>query len=165
MPSHRPLDPKDLYRLRLISDAQISPDGRRVAFVLRQMSEEKNDYIGNIYVADSDGTVVQFTSGDKDSAPRWSPDGRSLAFLSGRKERAQIYVLRTDGGEARRLTDRKLGAGVPLWSPDSRSIAFTGVVSTEPDEETDGDEKDGAQKAPAKTKITDRTGYKSDGVG
>src|SRR5436190_22103869 len=105
MVQKRAIEPKDLYRLRLISDAQIAPDGSRVAFVLKQMDEEKNDYRSNIYVAERDGTVSQFTSGGKDSAPRWSPDGKYLAFLSGRTDKAQLHLLSTRGGEARAITE------------------------------------------------------------
>ena len=165
MMQKRPLEPRDLYRLRLISDPRIAPDGRRVAFVMARVDEEKNDYIGNIYVAERDGTVTQFTSGDKDSAPRWSPDGRYLAFVSGRKERSQIHLLRMTGGESVALTDRKLGAGVPVWSPDSRSIAFAALVSTDPEEEETDEKEKKDDKKPAKTKIVDRASYKADGVG
>jgi dipeptidyl aminopeptidase/acylaminoacyl peptidase len=167
MTSKRPLEPKDLYRLRLISDAQINPVGTRVAFVLKQMDEEKNDYVSNIYVVDLEGNLSQFSSGEKDSAPRWSPDGKRLAFLSGRKDKQQLYVLRTDGGESPAATDRKDGAGVAVWSPDSRFIAFTAPVSDDADDEND-DEKENAGKEkeePAKTKITSRAGYKLDGTG
>jgi dipeptidyl aminopeptidase/acylaminoacyl peptidase len=163
MSERRPLEPNDLYRLRLLSDPQISPDGGRVAFVLKRMDEEKNEYISNIYVVDREGGVLQFTSGDKDSAPRWSPDGRWLAFVSGRKDKAQIHLLSTSGGESVALTDRKLGAGVPFWSPDSSTIAFVGAVSTDPDEEKEEDEKDAKQTA--RTKIVERASYKLDGAG
>lgn len=163
MTNKRPLQPTDLYRLRLISDPQISPDGARVAFVLKQMDEEKNDYVTNIYVVDRDGAITQFTNGDKDSAPRWSPDGKYLAFLSGRKEKAQIHLLSTSGGESVALTDRKFGAGVPFWSPDSTAILFTGAVPTDPVDEEKDDEKE--KDRPAKTKVIERASYKLDGAG
>jgi dipeptidyl aminopeptidase/acylaminoacyl peptidase len=164
MAQRRSLEPTDLYRLRLLSDPQIAPDGSRVAFVIKQMDEEKNDYVSNVYMVDREGNVTQFTSGDKDSAPRWSPDGKWLAFLSGRKERAQIHLLSTSGGESTALTDRKLGAGVPVWSPDSASIVFTGGVFTDPEEEKD-DPKEKDPRKPARTKVLTRSSYNLDGAG
>src|SRR5579872_506341 len=164
MTQKRSIDPQDLYRLKLISDAQIAPDGSRIAFVMKRPDEAKNDYISNIYVVDLEGNVSQFTSGDKDSAPRWSPDGKWLAFLSGRKDKAQVHLLSTGGGESQALTERKLGAGVPHWSPDSSSIAFIGMVSTEPEEQKD-DVSDKDEKRAAPTKIVHRFSYKMDGVG
>jgi dipeptidyl aminopeptidase/acylaminoacyl peptidase len=165
MTQPRPLEPADLYRLRLVSDPQIAPDGSRIAFVLKQMDEEKNEYVSNIHVVDREGNVTQFTSGGKDSAPRWSPDGRYLAFLSARDEgKPQIRLLSAAGGESIALTDRPLGAGVPFWSPDSTAIVFTGATSTDPEEEEKlKDEKD--KKQPAKTKIVERASYKLDGAG
>lgn len=177
MTNKRPIQADDLYRLRLISDPRISPDGTRIAFVLKQMDEDKNEYVSNIYVVDRQTpddpapSAVQFTSGDKDSAPRWSPDGKWLAFLSGRKERAQIHLLSTSGGESVALTERKFGAGVPEWSPDSRHIVFTGVVSTDPEENQDDDPvaldhpERQDKKHTAKTKIIERASYKADGIG
>ena len=166
MTQKRSLEASDLYRLRIISDPQISPDGSRVAFVLKQMSEEKNDYISNVYMVDRQGAVSQFTSGDKDAAPRWSPDGKWLAFLSGRRERSQIHLLATGGGESVALTDLKHGAGVPAWSPDSTHLVFTGAVSTDPDEDGEDDNsKEKDPKKPARTKIVQRSQYKLDGAG
>jgi dipeptidyl aminopeptidase/acylaminoacyl peptidase len=164
MTQKRALEAKDLYRLRLISDPQISPDGSRIAFVLKQMDEEKNDYRSNIYVVDRDGTVVQFTSGDKDWGPRWSPDGKYLAFVSDRKEKAQVHLLSTRGGESLPVTNLKLGAGLPIWSPDSTAIVFTGVVPIEPEEEERKEEK-AEDKKTARTRTMDRTQYKLDGAG
>jgi dipeptidyl aminopeptidase/acylaminoacyl peptidase len=166
--SKRPLEPADLYKLRLVSDPQISPDGRRVAFVLKQMSDEKNDYVSNIHIVDLEGSCRQFTVGDKDSAPRWSPDGKYLAFLSGRKDKAQLHLIPTNGGESTALTERTLGAGVPQWSPDSTHIAFVALVSTEPEDEEPGQDKDEVKKdpkKPARTKIIERGTYKLDGAG
>ncbi|GAC1444606.1 MAG: S9 family peptidase [Chloroflexota bacterium] len=165
MTQKRPLQARDLYQLALISDPQISPDGSRVAYVRKSLDEEKNEYITNIYVTDRHGNVTQFTSGDKDSAPRWSPDGTWLAFLSARKEKPQIYLLSTSGGESTALTERKFGAGVPFWSPDGRFIAFAGVVSTDAEEEKEESDAGKDQKKVEKTKIVERATYKSDGIG
>src|SRR5947209_1806062 len=130
----RSLEPRDLHRLRLISDTQISPDGSRVAFVLKQLDEKKNESVSNIFVADRDGSITQFTNGDKDWGPRWSPDGKYLAFVSGRKEKAQVHMLSLRGGESIALTALPFGAGLPVWSPNGTAIVFTGVVSTDPEE-------------------------------
>ena len=106
-------------------------------------------------------TPLQYTTGGKDSAPRWSPDGTRLAFLWAREDRAQIYLLSSAGGEARRLTERKLGTGTPVWSPDGRSIAFTAPVAfpDEPEEEQEGEKKR------AKTHVIDRARFKFNGAG
>jgi dipeptidyl aminopeptidase/acylaminoacyl peptidase len=159
----RALDARDLYRLRLVSDPQIAPDGSRIAFVVKQMDEESDENVTNIFVVDRNGCVDQLTFGDKDTSPRWSPDGKHLAFLSGRKDKPQIYLLPMAGGEAIALTDRKLGAGVPLWSPDSKALAFTGPVSTQPEEEQADVTKENAKAA--RTKVVERTAYKLDGAG
>jgi len=155
----RRIERDDLYRLRIVSDAQPSPDGQRVAYVVKQMDKEKNTYRTMIYVW-ANGAARRYTSGEKDSSPRWSPDGRWLAFLSDRDNKKQIYVMSTSGGEATALTTQKLGAGRPVWSPDSRSIAFAGAVPF-------GDDKATDEKSPhtEKTKIIDRAIYKADGVG
>src|SRR5215210_22929 len=111
------MNTEDLYRLKLVGDAQLSPDGRRVAHVVKHLDREKNDYVSNIYLWE-EGNCRQWTAGGKDSAPRWSPDGNWLAFLSGREEKGQIFVMSSSGGEPLRVTDQKLGAGAPVWSPD-----------------------------------------------
>ncbi|GAC1472111.1 MAG: S9 family peptidase [Chloroflexota bacterium] len=164
MSQKRSIQPRDLYRLRLISDPQIAPDATRIVFVRKEMSEEKNQYVSNIHMVDREGTVTQFTAGGKDSAPRWSPDGKWLAFLSGRTEKPQLHVISTLGGEAFALTDRKFGAGVPAWSPDGKYLAFAGAVPMDAEEENE-DEGGKDPKKKAKTKVVRRSSYKLDGAG
>jgi dipeptidyl aminopeptidase/acylaminoacyl peptidase len=161
----------DLFRLNLLSDAQISPDGTRVAFVRTRLDEEKDEYLSTIWIVPAEGgEPVQFTNGPKrDLMPRWSPDGRWLAFVSERERRAeekgrrkkakpQLYVIPVDGGEPKRLTSLRGGAGEPVWSPDSSRIAFSSRV--EPDEP---DEQDEEKSKPAR--VITSLKYKANGEG
>ena len=131
-PIPRGMVPQDLTRIQLVSDPQISPDGRLVAFVVTTLSEEKDEYLSNIWMVDAaGGEPHRFTTGPlRDTAPRWSPDGSRLAFVSEREPRkkGQIYVMPSGGGEPVRLTELRNGAGAPEWSPDGTSLAFTSPV-------------------------------------
>ncbi len=123
-----PVTPDDIYQLDWLEDAQISPDGRWVAYVRVSPDRLKNNYRRAIWIAASDGSSPprQFTAGaGSDTAPRWSPDGTRLAFQSVRDgDKEQVFVIRFDGGEARALTRLPNGARSPAWSPDGRQIAF-----------------------------------------
>lgn len=156
----RAISREDLYRLKLVGDPSVSPDGSRVAFVVRRLDKEKDDYIGNIHIW-MNGETRQFTAGNKDSCPRWSPDGSKLAFLSGRAEKNQIFVIPWGGGEAVQMTELELGASEPVWSPDSTRLAFSAAVPFPPkdDEQKKRDEK----RQP--TKVIDRALFKFDGAG
>src|SRR5262249_25518420 len=93
--ARRPFEPHDITRIRWITDPQISPDERRVAFVVTTLSEDRDEYLSSVWMAGTDGSAPRrFTHGPKrDTAPRWSPDGARLAFLSERegKKKAQLY--------------------------------------------------------------------------
>lgn len=127
------MTPADLFRIQWVSDANISPDGSAVAFTGTSLDAEADDYRSNIWTAGTaEGSVPsRFTlSSGKDTAPRWSPDGTRLAFLSDRDGgRPQLYVIDAHGGEARRLTTLPQGAGAPLWSPDGAQICVVARVS------------------------------------
>ena len=139
--------PEDVYALVGVADPRLSPDGSRVAYVVTFVDRDENAYRSSIWILPLDGSseAQRFTSGDRaDSTPRWSPDGRWLAFTSNRgedeKAPAQLYVMPAGGGEARRLTDGKEGVESPVWSPDSQRLAFARRVR-DPAYEEDDDRK------------------------
>jgi len=116
----------DLYRLGWLEDPRIRPDGSEIAFVRVTLDRIGDTYQRAIWLAPAEGAPPRrFTSGTKDTSPRWSPDGTRLAFVAARDgAKPQLYVIRRDGGEARCLTSLPHGVSDPAWSPDGRSIAF-----------------------------------------
>lgn len=132
----RGMKPDDLYRIAWAGECDISPDGKRVAYVQTHLDRETDAYTSAIWVAPiGGGEPRKFSAGAKrDTAPRWSPDGRWLAFLSERgEEKPQIALMPADGGESRLLTKLPFGAGAASWSPDSTRIAFSAKTGTPPD--------------------------------
>lgn len=130
--SKRPITAEDLNRIHYVQDPQISPDGRFVAFVKVTPDPLEKSYKRNIWLLPlPHGEAFQLTRGDKDGQPRWSPDSSQLAFVSGRGDKPQIFLLPTaaPGGEARALTAMENGAHSPDWSPDGARIAFLAPMS------------------------------------
>jgi dipeptidyl aminopeptidase/acylaminoacyl peptidase len=134
--------PEDVYELTGVGDPRVRPGGAEVAYVVWTIDREENEYRTSIWLAKVDGSEPprQFTTGKQDSAPRWSPDGTQLAFVSKRgdeKAKRQLYVLPAGGGEPRCLTELKDDVGEPAWSPDGTRIAFTARVPDPAYEEED----------------------------
>jgi dipeptidyl aminopeptidase/acylaminoacyl peptidase len=131
------LTPEASLNLRGISDLQYSPDGKRLAFVVQEPAkgQSRKRHIW-IHEAGEEGSR-QFTYSEKsESGPRWSPDGKTLAFLSDRGEAQQIYLMRGEGGEGVALTKGKNAVRGFEWSPDGKQIAYIA-----PDAKSDADEK------------------------
>ncbi|MFZ5815898.1 MAG: prolyl oligopeptidase family serine peptidase [Bacillota bacterium] len=167
----RPITPEDLLAIELAGEPQLSPDGRKLAYVVARIDKEQNETRHQIFLMDAmpGARAAAFTSGGKsDRNPRWSPDGTRLAFLSNRSGKNQIWVISALGGEAWQLTRFKEGvSGPPLWSPDGRSIAFTaGVEESGPQLEGEKEEEpDLYTKHTKGVKRINRIFYKLDGVG
>jgi dipeptidyl aminopeptidase/acylaminoacyl peptidase len=163
-PVRRPLRVDDLFALRTVRDAQVSPDGQWVAYVVSQLDSVRDRANSDIHMVSWDGSrTVQLTfSPEGESSPRWSPDGKYLSFVATRGESrngAQIWLLDRAGGEARKLTDHKGGVGAYAWSPDGSRIAF---VSQDPDSAASA--PDTTRRTPRPI-VVDRYAFKRDGEG
>jgi dipeptidyl aminopeptidase/acylaminoacyl peptidase len=134
----RAVTEKDLFSFVWVADAQISPDGSRVAFVRVTVDQKKDQYDTAIWLVPADRSELPraFTSGGRDTSPRWSPDGRQLAFTrvtekDGRPQPAQLFLISMAGGEPRAITDIPKGAANPAWAPDGKTIAFSSSTKSE----------------------------------
>jgi dipeptidyl aminopeptidase/acylaminoacyl peptidase len=162
----RGMVPEDYYRMVQLGDPQISPDGSRLAFTVRRVSDDRRSREGGIWVVPSDGSGEprRLTMGDGDRSPRWAPDGDRLAFLRSDEGTAQLHLIRMDGGEARPVSELKQGSISAFeWFPDGRSVLLT--LSLDPKVEhptTAADDPDGPK--PDVTVIRNAV-YKADGPG
>jgi dipeptidyl aminopeptidase/acylaminoacyl peptidase len=164
--ARRPLKVDDLFDLKTVSDPQVSPDGGWVAFSVRSIDAAKDMSDTDLWMAPlAGGAAVRLTTSPKgESDPRWSPDGTTLAFLSGREgDHSQVWLLDRRGGEAVRLTDFKADVSELAWSPDGKRLALViGDVDPDAQEEAKADGDD--EKAPKPIVITRRQ-FKRDGEG
>src|SRR6184192_3605755 len=129
----RAISDSDLFAFRWVASPQISPDGRQAAYVLVTVNAKHDGYETSLWLVNTDGASPprRVTAGPRDGAPRWSPDGSTLAFVRPTDGRPQLYLLPLSGGEARQLTDLPKGASPAAWSPDGKTIAFTSTTTPE----------------------------------
>ncbi|WP_413667197.1 alpha/beta fold hydrolase [Mucilaginibacter sp. Mucisp86] len=154
------LKPADVYRIPTVSDPQLSPDGKWVAYSVSEVDTAKDRRVSHLWMQSFDGKEsIQLTHGDEAaSSPRWSPDGKYLSFLSSRdsKTGSQVWLIDRRGGEGAKLTNIKGDLGDYAWSPDGKRLVM--VIG---DPENKGKEE---PKTP-KPIVIDRYHFKQDVVG
>ena len=140
------LTPEQTLKIRRIGELQLSPDERHIAMVVTEPVEgtARNS---DIWVYDTESKhLIRFTTSEKrDSHPRWSPDSETLAFLSSRTEKTQIYLISLNGGEAEALTDSKTSIQSFEWSPDGKRIVYMSYEPKTEEEEKKQKDKDDAR--------------------
>jgi dipeptidyl aminopeptidase/acylaminoacyl peptidase len=167
----RPLKPDDIFALKEVSDPRISPDGHSVAYEVSSLDKDRDDSDSDIWLMPlAGGEALRLTSSTfPESSPRFSPDGRYLAFLSDRDGIwTQVWLMDRRGGEAVRLTHFKANVSALAWSPDSSRLALVvkDVDKEDPETEEDADVASGEGKEkPPKPIVIRRLKFKKDGEG
>jgi dipeptidyl aminopeptidase/acylaminoacyl peptidase len=134
----RGITPEDYYALEFLTDPHISPDGKSVVYVVTTIDRERNRRWSSLWIIPIDGTDAarRLTKADNARSPRWSPDGRKLAFISSRltsegsaqSSIPQVYVLSMEGREADRLSSLPAGVEEFQWSPDGNELVCVSKV-------------------------------------
>jgi dipeptidyl aminopeptidase/acylaminoacyl peptidase len=157
---------KDLLKFTWIADPQIAPDGSMIAFVRVTVNEKENRYETSLFTAVASGAEAprRLTSNVRDTMPRWSPDGRRIAFVrsiekDGKPQPGQVYMLDMSGGEAYPLTQDTKGASSIEWSPDGKTVAFTAPVAGDEQEKQDVKDKE----AKSDVQVITRAVYRANG--
>jgi dipeptidyl aminopeptidase/acylaminoacyl peptidase len=154
----RAITEKDLFDFIWVANPEVSPDGTRIAFTRVNVDEKRTGYETSIWMVANSGadSPIRMTNGKHDAQPRWSSDGKRIAFVrggdkdeTGKPRPPQIAMLSLAGGEAWILTDLPKGAAGPVWSPDSKRIAFLSTTTAE-DIEKARHNKDSAKAREAK---------------
>lgn len=120
----------DIFKFTRVTDPQISPDGKWIAFTATVVCKEKNSSNSDIWLVSTSGSELrQLTNSPKsDERPRWSPDGKYIAFQSTRDGAPQIYLINVQGGEAKKITSMPSGTSNHIWAPDGKSLFFLSNV-------------------------------------
>jgi dipeptidyl aminopeptidase/acylaminoacyl peptidase len=139
--ARRPITAEDLFSFVWIGDMQLSPTDGRVVFVQATVSADRATYETSLYLLDTtapNAKPVRLTTGTHDSSPRWSPDGKQIAFLragerDGKPAPPQLYLMPSKlGGPILKISDLPKGAGNPQWAPNGMAIAVTSSTPQDP---------------------------------
>ncbi|MBD0373135.1 MAG: PD40 domain-containing protein, partial [Pyrinomonadaceae bacterium] len=159
----KPLTISELLKIRRVGDPQLSPDGRWVAYTISDLNWDANRRVTQIYLVSVDGgEAKQLTNAAQSSStPRWSPDGKRLAFISSREGGPQVWTLDIATNEQKKVTNISTGASDPVWSPDGRMIAFVSDIYPECTTDDCNRKRDEqAESSKVKAKIADRLLYR-----
>jgi dipeptidyl aminopeptidase/acylaminoacyl peptidase len=154
---------EDLMAIERVSEPQISPDGRAVVYTVGAVDLDTNRIAHNLWVVSTapDSQPRQITQSGHDTRPQWSPDGKSIAFLSSREGPSEVYVMPAQGGAAKKITSLSTGAENEKWSPDGRWIAFTSSVYPDcADDACNRARDDAAEKDKVKARAYDHLLYR-----
>ena len=157
-----PMTFDDLIKLHRVGGIAVSKDGKWVAYSVSTPDLDANRSASNLWIISaSGGAPVQVSQGGHDNSPAWSPDGKTLAFLSARDGNSQVYLLSMDGGEAKKLTKLSTGADLFHWSPDGKTIAFTSSVYPDCAEDACNEKRDEEkEKSKVKARLYDHLLYR-----
>jgi dipeptidyl aminopeptidase/acylaminoacyl peptidase len=152
----------DMIAMHRIAEAELSPDGKWVAYTVATPDMDANRNATNLWMAPiAGGDAIQLTRTGKDSSPKWSPDGKTIAFLSARSGDSQVYLLPLEGGEAHPLTKLSSGADIVKWSPDGKTILFTSSVFPDCKDDACNKKRDEEnQKNPVKAHVAENLLYR-----